>query len=169
MVAHRIPNEYTVENGIGYIHVRNRKGEEYEFMVDIDILDKLIKDNINLCMQIGGGRTYAKFRRNNKNIPLHRFVMGAKEDQIVDHIDNNPLNNMRDNLRFVTSRENSRNLNNKSTGEIPIRGLSYAYTKGRKTSHVRMRISGYETKRFKTLELAKEHMVNLGIPIGEVN
>ncbi len=42
-------------------------------------------------------------------IQLSRFVMNAKEGQIVDHINRNPLDNRRINLRTVTGRQNSLN------------------------------------------------------------
>lgn len=40
---------------------------------------------------------------------MHRIIMGAKQGQIIDHIDGNGLNNTRENLRFVTLSENQRN------------------------------------------------------------
>lgn len=40
---------------------------------------------------------------------LHREIMEAKKGQIIDHIDGNPFNNQRANLRFVTYQQNSMN------------------------------------------------------------
>jgi HNH endonuclease len=40
---------------------------------------------------------------------MHRFILKAKEDQIIDHINGNVLDNRRQNLRFCTSSENALN------------------------------------------------------------
>ena len=40
---------------------------------------------------------------------LHRFIMHAQKGQIIDHIDGNPLNNQRSNLRFSTRSQNGAN------------------------------------------------------------
>jgi len=42
-------------------------------------------------------------------ISMHRLIMGATKGQVVDHIDHNPLNNTRANLRICTHAENRRN------------------------------------------------------------
>lgn len=41
-------------------------------------------------------------------VKMHRLIMGAKVGQQLDHIDGDPLNNRRSNLRFVTNAENQR-------------------------------------------------------------
>lgn len=46
--------------------------------------------------------------RSNKNgMYLHRLLMNPNEEQEVDHVDSNPLNNTRSNLRRCTSRQNN--------------------------------------------------------------
>ncbi len=44
-----------------------------------------------------------------KTIRMHRVIAGAKEGEIVDHINRNKLDNRRSNLRIVTQRENVHN------------------------------------------------------------
>lgn len=52
---------------------------------------------------------YVITRILGREVKLHRFVMKADHGQIVDHIDCDPLNNRRDNLRFVDLRESAIN------------------------------------------------------------
>lgn len=54
-------------------------------------------------------------------LPLHRFICPPKYNYIVDHINHNPLDNRKSNLRLVTrqqSRMNSRSKN--STGYMGV-------------------------------------------------
>ncbi|PEZ62984.1 HNH endonuclease [Bacillus cereus] len=158
----RNKNTYTVENGVGYVHVTTLKGQEYEFIVDIDVIDFLISNNINLCMHSSRGRNYAKFRANGKNILLHKFITGTTSKEIVDHVDGNQQNNLRSNLKVGTHKDNIRNANNRPFGSIPIRGLSYH---NREKGTVRFDLTGYPTKLFPNVELAKEHIRRLGLPL----
>lgn len=50
---------------------------------------------------------------------IHRYIMDAKEDEYVDHINHNTLDNRRENLRISKNKENTKhrsgkNSNNKS-------------------------------------------------------
>lgn len=54
---------------------------------------------------------------------IHREVMGAKKGQIVDHINGNPLDNRRSNLRFCTQAENCRNQKLSSNNTSGYKGV----------------------------------------------
>ena len=47
--------------------------------------------------------------KKQKIIRMHRFILGTKKDQEVDHKDHNGLNNQRTNLRSCTHLENCMN------------------------------------------------------------
>ena len=49
---------------------------------------------------------YAIMRNGTR---MHRLVMNAKHDEIVDHINNNKLDNRKENLRIVTKQQNAQN------------------------------------------------------------
>lgn len=53
---------------------------------------------------------YAATTIKGKTTYMHRLILGAAASEIVDHIDGNPLNNRRSNLRIVTRSQNAANL-----------------------------------------------------------
>lgn len=58
----------------------------------------------------GGGYVRARFKKkaggDGRIVYLHRFILYAPAGFDVDHIDRNPLNNTRENLRIVTRSRN---------------------------------------------------------------
>ena len=77
------------------------KGKPYEVIVDDDFE---WSGKVYLC-----AHGYAHIWKDGKNVKLHRYIMGAKKGDIVDHINGNKLDNRRENLRLVTSQENAFN------------------------------------------------------------
>lgn len=49
---------------------------------------------------------YAQRATRDKTIMMHRFILGAQDEQEVDHIDGDGLNNQKSNLRLCSRREN---------------------------------------------------------------
>lgn len=50
-------------------------------------------------------------KRGRKSIRMHRLIMNALPGMEIDHINGNPLDNRKCNLRFVTHAQNQKNMN----------------------------------------------------------
>jgi len=71
-----------------------------------------------------------KINSSRKTYALARILLQPKEDQVVDHINRNPLDNRRCNLRIATVRQNTLNVIAKNnTGLI---GVSSKLHRGKK-------------------------------------
>ncbi len=57
-------------------------------------------------------------------VKMHRVIMNAPEGVLVDHIDGNPLNNQKSNLRFSTHSTNAMNMK-KHRGMSPYKGVAF--------------------------------------------
>lgn len=80
------------------------------------------------------GRTFRVCRDNritingewiSKNAKLHRFILKCKKGQLVDHIDGNPLNNQRSNLRICNHSQNVMNRNRQHNAASKFKGLTF--------------------------------------------
>ena len=58
-----------------------------------------------------------------KTISLHRFLMNAKQDEIVDHINHDVLDNRKCNLRVVSRGENNSNQSLRSDNTTGVSGV----------------------------------------------
>jgi hypothetical protein len=94
--------------------ITQRNGTEHIVSVDDDDWDLVSKHTWSV--QIKDGKVVAvktDVRRNGKRttLQLHQLLMGPVPPEYanIDHIDRNPLNNCRANLRFATVREQNIN------------------------------------------------------------
>lgn len=83
---------------------------------------------------------------------LHRLVAGAKEGEIVDHINRNRLDNRRSNLRIVTKRQNALNRSTKLNKSTGVRGVRKVGNKFR--AYIRKDNKQIHLGYYKTLEKA---------------
>lgn len=64
---------------------------------------------------------YAVTTIDGKAVSLQRFLLNAKPGQTVDHIDINPLNNRKSNLRFTTKSVQS--MNRRGYSKLGVKGV----------------------------------------------
>jgi hypothetical protein len=96
------------------------------------------------------GRVY--FYRSlpqNKTISLHRFILGLGKGEggIVDHINNNPLDNRKENLRICTNAQNQYNRKRNKNNTSGYRGVRWS--------------SQY--KKWRAVIIVNKHNIYLGI------
>jgi hypothetical protein len=73
-----------------------------------------------------GGYVCATAYCDGKTVNMHTFIFGpVAKGNHVDHIDTNPLNCRRSNLREATPKENASNRNKFRSGKYRFRGISH--------------------------------------------
>ena len=70
------------------------------------------------------GRGYVQGWMGGKNVKMHRVIMRAAPNQIVDHADGDKTNNQKSNLRFATKSENGANCKGRNP-RSGFRGVYY--------------------------------------------
>jgi hypothetical protein len=118
-------NKYKILDTYAIIYV-NYKNKTYDILVDINDLEFLLKENIKYIDLQNGKYARCYYNSNDRRL-LHRVILNAPKDKVVDHINHNTYDNRRKNLRIVSRQQNAQNRrgaqkNNKSTG---IRGVSF--------------------------------------------
>jgi hypothetical protein len=79
-------------------------------IVKIDIHNLALIEKYKWHIKKDGCNFYA--HNSNPSLLMHRLIMGYPEGKVIDHIDNNGLNNLELNLRVCTRLENGRNKRN---------------------------------------------------------
>ena len=138
-----------------YIKYKNKTLECYidkEDLSKVDFIKGTWHITNNRKGHIDGVRTKTQKDGVIKQYWMHNLIMEkSNPDNVIDHIDNNPLNNRKSNLREISKQENSTNLSVKlSYSRTGIRNITIDGGK------YRVRIKGQSFGRYDTLEEAIE-------------
>lgn len=93
------PNTFILSTDLKYYIGTDSKGNH--FIVDSDDIDR-VKSYTWVKNQYG-------YFENPKAGKLHRFILGSKGKEEIDHINRDPSDNRKQNLRFATFSENRQN------------------------------------------------------------
>lgn len=114
--ANRKYNKYDTsgEYGIGWTSNGNN-----EFYFDLEDYEKIK----NYCWW---SNRYVQTKVDKKTIMLHKLVMDAGNDVVVDHIDRNPMNCRKENLRICTQKDNVCNISKRKDNKSGVTGVCWS-------------------------------------------
>ena len=109
--------------------IKTKSGQEVIVDDDFDFRN-IFSGNKYLTISDGRARVCEYLHKNDDGSSkimmkmLHRIITNAPADMQVDHINGNPLDNRRSNLRFVNNTQNSWNRSDKKGRTSRYRGVT---------------------------------------------
>lgn len=98
----------------------------------------------------------SKVRKKQTRHYLHREILQADRSQRVDHIDGDPLNNQRSNLRICSQAENVQNSRIRSDNKSGFKGVSFHARSGKWQASICTKGSRNHLGLFNTVEEAAD-------------
>lgn len=144
------PNEIVEYEDYAEIVLYDKNCEEVaRALIDLDDIYKT--KHYKWCLD---GLGYVKYVK--ENISLHRFIMNCPDDMVVDHINHNPLDNRKSNLRICTQHQNTINRGIRSNNNSGIVGVIWNESRKKWIAYIRYNKKGITLGYFKTKEEAIE-------------
>ncbi|HDK7314614.1 TPA: HNH endonuclease [Clostridium botulinum] len=121
--ARRKPNKYIINEEYTEILIyRKNKKEIISVLIDTEDMEKCKK--YHWIISCGYVSAYCKENNKNNTIKMHRYLVRADKKEIVDHVNGNPLDNRKHNLRKCTYTENAWNRKKYSFNKTGCKGVS---------------------------------------------
>lgn len=119
------PNNYfIIENVAWVITVDKQQNETGRFKIDVEDLERVLTKKWHLDRSNNRYRTFD----GSRHIDISTFILnktGQGFDKMVDHINRDPSDNRKCNLRIVTPTENAQNKGVRKNKNVPITGVCF--------------------------------------------
>lgn len=90
---------------------------------DTILIDSTYVDMISQYQWAVGNHGYVTHGMGKKQILLHRFIVGASGNEMVDHINQNKFDNRKSNLRVCNNQQNAMNRGMQANGNNEYKGI----------------------------------------------
>ena len=120
-------NKVEYKNDYVVIYV-DYKNEQYECLVDIDDYENKIKPLDTKIFMYKTKYCYFSLctkEKPRKKIKLHRYLTNCPDELVVDHINRNPLDNRKRNLRCVNQIINFQNTTCANRSKSKVKGVDW--------------------------------------------
>lgn len=104
----------------------NVQGELYQVILDDEVYEQLKEASLYGQFDDMTQKVYVHLRfkgKGEKQIYLHRWLMNAPKGMVVDHKNDNPLDNRRSNLQIITHAQNLQKKKPGSNNKSGVRGI----------------------------------------------
>lgn len=147
--THKKYNAYDLsqEYGIGYISNTNNP-----FYFDKEDYD-LIK---NYCWYENDQGYALSHETDGSDIRLHRLILHPKDDEIIDHKNQNRLDNRKDNLRIANKQKNGINRPCNANNKLGVKGVNLQSNGKKYTARIMVNGKNIHLGSFNTIEEAKK-------------
>jgi len=113
------PNDYVIKDQVVHFFIYNQQNERVATTIfDVEDLPAVTKHK--WCLSGG----YPVSFINNKSIKLSQFILKAPKGFLVDHKNHDKLNNLKNNLRICSKRQNGFNQKLKPNNTSGYKGVS---------------------------------------------
>jgi hypothetical protein len=104
-------NEIIIKDNYAKIIINSKKWGIKQVLISLEDIEKVKLYTWQLYYCKDTNFFYVRSSQcNKKSIPLHRYLLNCPDDMVVDHINHNPLDNRRENIRIVTAKINANNV-----------------------------------------------------------
>jgi len=150
-------NEYLLEDNYALLDVSTKTHINKYSKVDVVDLSKILKCRRRWSYHDSApDYTWGKYVINSdRKVRLHRLIMDAPTDMVVDHINGDTLDNRKQNLKIITLAENNKNMRQRVDNISGVSGVYYEKSSGLYVAEIQVNNKKIYLGRYNTLLHAK--------------